>query len=257
MGIGALNFRSAPGKEYGSVMNIKERVAQLDWREIEESLWGRGYARTPFLTADECDELVALYDDEKRFQSRVDLSRYRVGSGEFKTFANPLPEIVKELSTHAYPHLAAIANHWMQALGFANSYPGDHQTFLNYCRQHGQTEPTPALLKHASGGYNTLHQDIFGEIYFPLQLVAFLSRRGSSYTGGELMFIEKGHASQLKGEVILPEQGEIVFFTTQYRPISGAQGYDRVKVWHGVSTVHSGLRFSLGVSFHNAPPNRD
>ncbi len=234
-------------------MTIKERLEHLDWQVIERSLWERGYAKTPpVLTPDECAELIRLYADEAKFRSRVDMARHRFGVGEYKYFADPLPPLVQALRTHAYPPLAAIANRWMGALRLPERFPADLSEFLAYCRKHGQTKPTPLLLYYEAEGYNCLHQDLYGEVAFPLQLACFLSKHDGDYTGGEFLLLEQRPRAQSRGEAITPEQGEIIIFTTRYRPAAGARGYHRVQMRHGVSRLTSGSRYTLGVIFHNA-----
>lgn len=234
-------------------MSIKERLERLDWQAIERDLWERGYAKTPpVLTPSECAELIALYAEESRFRSHIDMARYRFGIGAYKYFADPLPPVVQALRTCAYPPLAVIANRWMEALRTAEHYPMDLAKLLARCRAHGQTRPTPLLLSYEAGGYNCLHQDLYGEVVFPLQLACFLSRRGLDYTGGEFLLLEQRPRAQSRGEAITTEQGEIIIFTTRYRPAAGARGYYRAQMRHGVSRVVSGSRYTLGVIFHNA-----
>lgn len=234
-------------------MTLKERLANLDWQAIEQSLWERGYARTPaILTPNECAELINLYADDTKFRSRIDMERYRFGVGEYKYFADPLPPPVQELRTHAYAPLAAIANRWMKALRIPDRFPPSLPEFLTYCGKHGQTRPTPLLLFYETGGYNCLHQDLYGEVVFPIQLACFLSRREGDYTGGEFLLVEQRPRAQSRGEALTPEQGEIIIFTTCYRPARGTRGYYRVQMRHGVSSITSGTRYTLGVIFHNA-----
>lgn len=234
-------------------MDIGERLDKLDWKAIEQALWEFGYAKTPaVLTSTECEQLVALYTDPTRFRRRIDMARYRFGVGEYQYFAMPLPPLVQDLRTAAYPPLAALANGWMQALGIAERYPQALTDLLERCRRHGQTKPTPLLLRYEAGGYNCLHQDVYGEVVFPLQLTCFLSRPGVDYTGGEFLLVEQRPRAQSRGEAIATEQGEIIIFATRERPVAGARGYYRVKMRHGVSRVRSGLRYTLGVIFHDA-----
>jgi hypothetical protein len=234
-------------------MDIKERLDRLDWKAMEQALWEFGYAKTPpILASHECHALVALYADQRRFRRRIDMAHYRFGVGEYQYFADPLPPLVQDLRTAAYPYLAAIANRWMEALGVPDRYPLELTRLLERCRQHGQTKPTPLLLRYETGGYNCLHQDLYGEIVFPLQLTCFLSRPGSEYTGGEFLLVEQRPRGQSRGEAIATEQGEIILFTTRYRPVAGTRGHYRVNMRHGVSRVRSGLRYTLGIIFHDA-----
>ncbi|MBI3693796.1 MAG: 2OG-Fe(II) oxygenase [Acidobacteria bacterium] len=234
-------------------MNVQQRLGRLNWRAMEQSLWKLGYAKTPpLLTPEECAELVSLYPDDAHFRSRIDMARYRFGVGDYKYFARPLPPVVEELRVHFYPPLAAVANRWMEALGETARYPARLVPFLSLCHRRGQAKPTPLLLHYEAGGYNCLHQDLYGEVAFPLQLTCFLSRRGEDYTGGEFLLVEQRPRAQSKGEAILAEQGEILIFTTRHRPVAGARGYYKVNVRHGVSRITSGVRYTLGVIFHDA-----
>jgi len=232
---------------------LEHRLGRLDWKQIEDSLWELGYAKTPaILTPAECGELAELYSDDSRFRSRIDMERYRFGIGEYKYLAYPLPAIVEELREHVYPRLAGIANRWMEALGSRERYPAELSQFLEVCHQHGQKKPTPLLLRYEAGGYNCLQQDLYGDVAFPMQLTCFLSRPGADYTGGEFLLVEQRPRAQSKGEAIATNQGEILIFTTRYRPVRGARGYYRVNVRHGVSRLLSGMRYTLGVIFHDA-----
>lgn len=234
-------------------MEIRARLEQLDWQMIAQQLWDFGYAKTPpVLQPEECRELIALYTDKSRFRSRIDMARYRFGEGEYQYFAEPLPALVQDLRHDAYPPLAGIANRWMEALGASERYPLDLSGLLARCRAQGQTKPTPLLLRYETGGYNCLHQDIYGDVVFPLQLTCFLSQQGSEYTGGEFLLLEQRPRAQSRGEVVTPAQGEILVFATRYRPVAGARGYYRVNMRHGVSRVKSGVRYTLGIIFHNA-----
>jgi uncharacterized protein len=234
-------------------MTLKKRIEHLDWQALEQSLWERGYAKTPVvLTPDECRKLISLYSDEARFRSRIDMARHRFGVGEYKYFADPLPPLVQQLREHTYPFLAPIANRWMEASRQPDRYPPALDEFLSFCAGHGQKRPTPLLLSYEPGGYNCLHQDLYGAVAFPLQLTCFLSRREVDYTGGEFLLVEQRPRAQSRGEAVATEQGEIIIFTTRYRPALGKRGYHRVAMRHGVSTVNSGSRYTLGVIFHNA-----
>jgi uncharacterized protein len=234
-------------------MDIHARIERLDWSGIERSLWEWGYARTPsVLTPDECAELIRLYPDDARFRSRIDMARYRFGIGDYKYFAAPLPPLVEALRVYTYPPLAAVANRWMEALRARERYPSDLASFLARCHQRGQTKPTPLLLHYEAGGYNCLHQDLYGELAFPLQLTCFLSQRELDYTGGEFLLVEQRPRAQSRGEAIAPDQGQIVIFATAARPVRGARGYHRAIMRHGVSRLLHGSRYTLGIIFHDA-----
>jgi hypothetical protein len=232
---------------------VADRLARLDWSAIAESLDERGYATTPpLLDAGECAELIRIYADERRFRSRIDMARYRFGVGEYRYFAEPLPRAVAALRTHVYRRLAPIANRWAGALGLSERYPPDLGDYLDRCAASGQTRPTPLLLRYTAGGYNCLHQDLYGALAFPLQLTCVLSQHGRDYTGGEILLVEQRPRAQSRGEVITLERGEAVVFPSRHRPVAGARGTYRATVRHGVSRLHSGERTSLGVIFHDA-----
>jgi hypothetical protein len=234
-------------------LSIAARVNSLDWDELGRSLWEIGWAKTPpLLTANECEALVALYADEGRFRSRVDMARYRFGEGDYKYLAHPLPPLVTSLRETAYPPLAALANQWEEALGSSTRYPEDLAGLAELCRRHGQTKPTPLLLHYEAGGYNCLHQDLYGDVAFPLQITAFLSRRGVDYEGGDFLLVEQRPRAQSRGEAIHTEQGELVIFPTRHRPVRGARGFHRTTMRHGVSTITRGIRYTLGIIFHDA-----
>jgi hypothetical protein len=226
---------------------------KLPWNDIEDALWRRGFAHTPpLLDPEECRELIALYGDDQRFRSRIEMARYRFGEGDYKYFAYPLPPPVDRLRALLYPPLAAIANRWMEALGMEQRYPAELAAFTGECRAAGQTKPTPLLLHYEAGGYNCLHQDRYGEVAFPLQVACFLSQPGSDYTGGEFLMVEQRPRAQSIGEAALPAQGEAIVFTTRHRPVKGSRGYYRANMKHGVSRVKSGARYTLGIIFHEA-----
>jgi hypothetical protein len=229
-------------------------LGRLDWASVESSLWERGYAASPapVLSADNCRDLAALFEDDARFRSRIDMARFRFGVGEYKYFANPLPPIVRELRAQLYPPLAAIANRWMEALGEQDRYPDSLSAFLDSCAARGQKKPTPLLLRYEAGGYNCLHQDIYGDVAFPLQAVVFLSRPGADYDGGEFLLVEQRPRAQSMGDVVPAQHGGLAIFTTRIRPVRGSRGFYRVQMRHGVSRVHRGVRITLGIIFHDA-----
>jgi hypothetical protein len=231
---------------------IAARLAALPWPDLEYALDDEGYAHTPpVLSAAECAELAALYDDDRRFRSRVDMARHRFGLGDYKYFRRPLPRLVQELRRHAYPYLAAIANRWMAALGGDRPFPPKLEAFLETCAAHGQTEPTPLLLHYEAGGHNCLHQDLYGEVAFPLQLTAFLTPP-AAYEGGEFLLVEQRPRAQSIGRAVRPGQGELVVFPTRERPAAGRRGPYRCQVRHGVSPLRAGRRYTLGIIFHDA-----
>jgi hypothetical protein len=225
----------------------------FDWSTLGASLDERGYAvPQAVLTRDECDELIALYRDDTRFRSRIDMARFRFGEGEYKYFGHPLPPLVTKLRRTLYPPLADVANRWMEHLGEPDRYPSTHEAFLERCAARGQQKPTPLLLRYSSGGYNCLHQDVYGDVAFPLQAVVFLSEPGVEYQGGEFLLVEQRPRAQSMGDVVPARKGGLALFTTRTRPVKGTRGYYRVQMRHGVTRVHSGERYTLGVIFHDA-----
>jgi len=234
--------------------SIQERIDALDWETLEQSLSARGYSVTvSILSPAECGAIVALYNVEARFRSHIIMERHRFGVGDYKYFSHPLPDTVADLRTGAYPHLAKVANQWAEALGDAHAlYPPAHSAFLKICHKAGQTRPTPLVLHYEAGGYNCLHQDLYGEIAFPLQMVFILGRPGVNWEGGEFVLVEQQPRAQSKAEVVAAQQGQAIIFTTRYRPVKGSRGHYRVNLRHGVSRVHRGTRFTLGIIFHDA-----
>jgi uncharacterized protein len=233
--------------------SVEERIDSLDWKAAANSLSERGYAVTaPILSPEECASLAAMYNDARRFRSEIVMERYRFGVGDYKYFANPLPEIIASLRRAAYPHLAEVANQWAEALGEkAPRFPAEHASFLKVCHKAGQTKPTPLLLHYEAGGYNCLHQDIYGELAFPLQMVFLLGQPGRDWEGGEFLLVEQQPRAQSKAEVVRTDQGQAIIFTTRYRPVRGNRGYYRVNMKHGVSRVHRGTRYTMGIIFHD------
>ncbi len=234
-------------------VDVRDRIDALDWNAIEASLWERGYARTaPLITGPECDALMALYADDGLFRSRVDMERYRFGVGDYKYFDRPLPPLVDSLRIETYERLAPIANRWETALRSSTRYPERLSGLAEQCARHGQTKPTPLLLHYEAGGYNCLHQDLYGVVAFPLQMTVFLSRRRVDYDGGEFLLLEQRPRAQARVEVLPTEQGESVIFTTRSRPVPGARGHYRATMKHGVARIVRGTRMTLGIIFHDA-----
>ena len=232
--------------------SIAQRVQQIDWSQISENLANHGHALTPvLLKPEECDDLVHSYDDDRNFRSHVIMARFGFGKGEYKYFKYPLPRLVSDLRNQFYPQLAAVANSW-ENHGDGEIYPTKYSEFLDLCHSAGQTKPTPLLLRYEVGDFNCLHQDLYGELAFPLQLTFFLSERGRDYSGGECVLVEQRPRMQSRAEVIPAEQGQAVIFPTRYRFVTGKRGPYKINVRHGVSPVRSGKRFTLGVIFHDA-----
>jgi uncharacterized protein len=193
-----------------------------------------------------------MYSDEARFRSRIIMQRHRFGVGEYKYFNYPLPKPIAELRHSLYPHLAPLANEWMQQLGFKTSFPKTHEQFIRHCHSQGQTRPTPLLLRYETGGYNCLHQDLYGAVYFPFQTVFLLNRPGDDFDCGEFILIEQRPRSQSAAQVVNFALGEGVIFTTRWRPVRGSRGFYRVNIRHGVSTLTRGIRHTLGIVYHDA-----
>jgi uncharacterized protein len=234
-------------------MTISERLGNLNWMEVQDSLNERGFALTSrVLNQQECEQLSYLYAQDKLFRSHIVMSRYRFGRGDYKYFNYPLPSIVPELRVCSYSELARVANRWNKNLGLEHQFPKSHSAFLAVCKKQGQRRPTPLLLHYEEGDFNCLHQDIYGAVAFPLQMTCFLSRPGVDYEGGEFVLVEQQPRAQSKAAVIIAEQGQILIFTTRHRPVKGTRGYYRVATRHGVSRVKRGTRFTLGIIFTTA-----
>jgi hypothetical protein len=232
---------------------IASRVDALDWAEIGVELGMHGYAVIgPMLTSFECETLAMGYDTDAAFRSRVVMSRHGFGRGEYKYYAYPLPELVATLRTALYPPLAGIANRWVTMLGRTAHFPPDHAAYLASCHAAGQTRPTPLLLRYGPGDYNCLHQDLYGDLHFPLQIAFLLSQPGQDFTGGEFVLTEQRPRMQSRAQVVPLRQGEGVIFAVNQRPVVGTRGVYRVVMRHGVSQVRSGHRYTVGLIFHDA-----
>lgn len=225
----------------------------VDWAGVGAALDAEGYACLPGLLApEECRALAALYADEARFRKRIFMARHGYGQGEYQYFAYPLPEPVGALRARFYPPLAEIANRWGAALGIETRYPEDHAAYLKRCHDAGQVRPTPLLLRYGPGDYNRLHQDLYGELLFPLQMAVLLSEPGADFEGGEFVLTEQRMRMQSRAEVVPLTQGDAVIFPVNERPIQGVRGAVRVRMRHGVSRVRAGRRMTLGLIFHDA-----
>jgi len=225
----------------------------LDWPRVAHDLDAHGCAVVSgLLSAEACAGLAALYADDARFRSRVVMARHGFGRGEYRYFAHPLPEVIGDLRVALYPPLARIANRWNDAMGIAVRYPDSLEAFLTRCHRAGQRQPTPLLLKYGEGDYNCLHQDVYGEHVFPLQLTVLLSVPGADFTGGEFVLTEQRPRMQSRVEVVLLTQGDAVIFPVRHRPVRGARGAYRVTMRHGVSRLRAGQRFTAGIIFHDA-----
>ncbi len=237
----------------GADLPIAARIAALPWEALAEQLEARGYATTgPLLSAPECRGLTDLYATAAHFRSRVVMQRHAFGRGEYQYFAEPLPGLVETLRQTVYPHLVPVANRWNARLKQGTPFPNRLDRFLADCHAAGQTRPTPLLLKYGPDDYNCLHQDLYGEQIFPLQMTLLLSEPGREFTGGEFVLVEQRPRTQSRAEVVPLGLGEAVIFAVNHRPVQGIRGYSRVNLRHGVSRIRTGQRLSLGVIFHDA-----
>ncbi len=230
-----------------------QKIKDIDWAEITENMHQNGYAVIPgFLEDEECERLKTDYEKAGLYRKRVIMERHRFGLGEYKYYDYPLPDIIQNIRTHIYPHLAPIANTWFRALQIDKQFSLSHNLLLNECHTNEQKKATPLILKYAKGGFNTLHQDLYGDIYFPIQTVLMLNQPGKDFTGGEFVLTQQIPRAQSKAIVLNPNKGDLLIFTTNFKPEKGAKGYYRVNMKHGVSEVKSGNRYTLGIIFHDA-----
>jgi hypothetical protein len=231
-----------------------DRVAVVDWQQVAAGLDDRGNALLPrLLSPTECRSLADLYSGESGFRSRVVMDRYGFGQGEYKYFSYPLPALIQSLRTSLYSRLVPIANRWNNAMGLEVRYPTSHEDFLARCHDAGQQRPTPLLLQYGVGDYNCLHQDLYGEHVFPIQVAILLSEPGRDFTGGEFVLTEQRPRKQSRCEVVPLRQGDAVAFSVHHRPVQGTRGVYRVNLRHGVSRLLSGHRHTAGIIFHDAP----
>jgi hypothetical protein len=232
---------------------IAARVDAIDWAQATRELDAQGCAVLKgLISPQECRALASLYPDDKNFRSRVVMGRHGFGRGEYKYLAYPLPELIGELRPLLYARLRDVANRWNEAMGIEIRYPEGHEAFLKRCHAAGQTRPTPLLLQYGAGDYNCLHQDLYGEHVFPLQVAILLSEPGRDFTGGEFVLTEQRPRMQSRPEVVPLTQGDAVAFAVHHRPVKGTRGFYRVNLRHGVSQIRSGHRHTLGVIFHDA-----
>ncbi len=233
--------------------DIRRRVDTLPWDDLQQRLDEFGHAVTaPVLSADECDELAELFDGGQ-FRSTIDMARYRFGDGRYRYFDHPLPEQIAALRGAFYRHLAPVANRWSELLGGDGAaFPAEHAELLQRCHDAGQVRPTPLILRYGPGDWNALHQDLYGAVFFPFQVVTILAAPGTDFEGGQFVLLEQRPRAQSRAHVLTPSQGAFVIFPTAERPNRGKRGYHRVGMRHGVATVTSGQRTALGVIFHDA-----
>jgi uncharacterized protein len=248
-----MNARDPSAGLDAATSDVSERIAGLDWQRVEADLDAEGSALIErLLTPDECASLAALYPREAAFRSRVVMARHGFGRGEYSYFAYPLPGLVAGLRATVYPRLAPIANRWHAAMGIGARFPPTHAQFIARCHAAGQTRPTPLLLQYGAGDYNCLHQDLYGEHVFPLQLVILLSQPGRDFEGGEFVMTEQRPRMQSRPVVLPLRQGDATLIAVHHRPVQGTRGVYRVNLRHGVSRVRAGRRHTAGIIFHDA-----
>nr|WP_067053220.1 2OG-Fe(II) oxygenase [Mucilaginibacter sp. L294] len=235
-----------------SIPGITNRIATINWEQVTHQLHNKGFVVVKdILNQQECDTLIADYDTGN-YRKTVNMDRYRYGSGEYKYYDYPLPGVINELRESVYPNIAPVANAWMQELGIDKRFPLTHPEMKKLSHDNGQLKPTALILKYGPGGFNTMHQDLYGEVYFPMQMVFVLNQANADFTGGEFVITEQIPRAQSKANVLTPGRGDMVIFTTNFRSAKGTKGYHRVNMKHGVSPLHSGNRHSLGIIFHDA-----
>lgn len=232
---------------------VEDRLSAYNWMKVTEDLNAQGCAVVErLLSTEQCRQIAGLYPEEIHFRSHVHMARHGFGKGEYRYFKYPLPELLADLRTALYPPLADIANTWNERMGVDARYPGQHVDFLKQCHVAGQTRPTPLLLQYMAGDFNCLHQDLYGDLAFPLQVAILLSEPGRDFTGGEFVLTEQRPRMQSRAEVVPLRQGDAVAFAVHNRPVKGTKGNYRVNLRHGVSRVRSGMRHTLGIIFHDA-----
>lgn len=229
------------------------RLNESEMMKLSSEIHFNGYAIIPkILGEDDCEEIIRLYDKEELFRKKIQMARYRFGEGEYKYLDYPLPSKIQSLRSELYEPLRKIANEWNEMLRIEYRYPATHKDFILECNKENQRLATPLILKYGPGGYNTMHQDLYGKVFFPLQAVIVLNKPGKDFSGGEFVLIEQIPRAQSKANVLQPGQGDLLVFTTQFRPKKGQRGCYRAQMKHGVSEIRSGRRHSLGIIFHDA-----
>lgn len=233
--------------------DISEKISCIDWKGITEEINEKGYALVlRLLPGQYCEELISKYDKSDLYRKTITMERHSFGLGEYKYFKYPLPDLIETIRKEIYPKLAAIANTWMKVLNIGRQFPNQFDEFQRLCHDNNQTKSTVLILKYGKGGYNTLHQDLYGDIFFPIQLVLFLNEPEYDYTGGEFVLTQQIPRAQSKAIVLRPRKGDMLILTTNFRPVKGSKGYYRVQVKHGISEVQNGARHTLGIIFHDA-----
>jgi len=234
-------------------LNVKEKISEINWHSVSDEMNARGYSLVPqFLHDQNCKELIGGYDNEDLYRKTITMERHGFGLGQYKYFKYPLPDLIQNIREAIYPKLAPIANTWMRMLNIERHFPDRFDELQRLCHQSNQIKPTALILKYGKGGHNTLHQDLYGEIFFPFQLVFFLNEIDDDYAGGEFVLTQQIPRAQSKAIVLRPRKGGMLIITTNFRPVKGSKGYYRAQMRHGVSEVHDGERHVLGIIFHDA-----
>ncbi|MRN68669.1 MAG: prolyl 4-hydroxylase subunit alpha [Nitrosopumilales archaeon] len=232
---------------------MSEKISGIDWQRVTEEVNEKGYALVlQFLPNQYCEELIGEYDNSDLYRKTITMERHGFGLGEYKYFKYPLPDLIQTVRRAIYPKLTPIANTWMRVLNIKRQLPDQFDEFQRLCHDNNQTKPTVLILKYGKGGHNTLHQDLYGNIFFPFQLVLFLNEPDDDYTGGEFVLTQHTPRAQSKAIVLRPSKGDMLILTTNFRPVKGSKGYYRVQMKHGISEVHDGDRHTLGIIFHDA-----
>ena len=232
---------------------ISEKISGIDWQRVTEEVNEKGYALVlQFLPNQYCEELIGEYDNSDLYRKTITMERHGFGLGEYKYFKYPLPDLIQTVRREIYPKLTPVANTWMKVLNIKRQLPDQFDEFQRLCHDNNQTKPTVLILKYGKGGHNTLHQDLYGNIFFPFQLVLFLNEPDDDYTGGEFVLTQHTPRAQSKAIVLRPSKGDMLILTTNFRPVKGSKGYYRVQMKHGISEVHDGDRHTLGIIFHDA-----
>jgi len=233
--------------------NIISKIASLDWQHITEAMHQNGFAVvSKLLTEEQCEGLKENYKSPTIYRKTIVMERYRFGLGEYKYFSYPLPGLIAAIRTNIYPYLVPIANTWFKVLNIDKQFPPLHSELLQQCHNNGQLQATVLILRYGAGGYNTLHQDLYGAVYFPIQLVLFLTEPDKDFAGGEFVLTQQIPRAQSKAIVLKPKKGDVLIFTTNFKPVKGTKGYYKVNMKHGVSEIHHGERYTLGIIFHDA-----
>ncbi|WP_221392249.1 2OG-Fe(II) oxygenase [Dyadobacter sp. NIV53] len=234
-------------------MNALDKITNADWESISEAMHEHGFALIKNVLDDvDSEKFITNYSNKEIYRKTIVMERYRFGLGEYKYFNYPLPDLISNIRAAVYPKLAPIANKWMEVLNINKQFPDSLESLKEFCHANSQTKPTVLILKYGQGGFNTLHQDLYGDIFFPIQSVLFLNEPDIDYIGGEFVLIQQTPRAQSKAIVLKPAKGDLLIFTTNFRPVKGSKGYYRANMKHGVSEVHSGNRFTLGIIFHDA-----